>query len=84
MGRRFAGTEFIPVSYTHLDVYKRQTLLSARISGAEGALSSVSSRLFPFMLMPYLQSLSTAAVSYTHLDVYKRQGMNPAVKNRGF
>ena len=69
--RRFAGRGYEmedlfqigsigPVSYTHLDVYKRQALaqldqiqreLGEAISGQDGA--------YP--------------VSYTHLDVYKRQ-----------
>ena len=57
----------IPVSYTHLDVYKRQ--ISYRVaarsgSGAEAAtLTSRSARSIP----------ATRSVSYTHLDVYKRQ-----------
>ena len=54
-----------PVSYTHLDVYKRQApALGGRpaepLAGAEGAAFGGTER---------------RAVSYTHLDVYKRQAM---------
>ena len=58
-----------PVSYTHLDVYKRQQLYKvyikffaffAHIFGPDAGL------YFSDMCFP---------VSYTHLDVYKRQGM---------
>ena len=52
-----------PVSYTHLDVYKRQ--LSARISWQKWASHL---RKFRAMLAD-----CKGAVSYTHLDVYKRQ-----------
>ena len=48
-----------PVSYTHLDVYKRQVI--------GWPLTAV-----PLTL---LTSRSQTAVSYTHLDVYKRQGL---------
>ena len=57
-----------PVSYTHLDVYKRQGIRRMRFideihtlvgaGAAEGAIDAAS------ILKP---------VSYTHLDVYKRQ-----------
>ena len=46
-----------PVSYTHLDVYKRQVL-----AADERALAVIDA--FALGLEP---------VSYTHLDVYKRQ-----------
>ena len=52
-----------PVSYTHLDVYKRQPLLR---STARRACESRRSRR---------TTVSSATVSYTHLDVYKRQFM---------
>ena len=70
-----------PVSYTHLDVYKRQT--ETRHGDADDTFS---------WQIQFIESLGTdqkcqggiqttgntdyyslAAVSYTHLDVYKRQ-----------
>ena len=49
-----------PVSYTHLDVYKRQVALGM---GDGDAVIHIG-RAFVLALIP---------VSYTHLDVYKRQ-----------
>ena len=58
---------YAPVSYTHLDVYKRQVcalpLVAAADRGDKGRAS-----VFLFDVPCYLCS-----VSYTHLDVYKRQ-----------
>ena len=67
-----------PVSYTHLDVYKRQAL---------------QLQINPHFLYNTLQTLdmearklnddgriSAVAVSYTHLDVYKRQVMDEPVQ----
>ena len=53
--------ENIAVSYTHLDVYKRQTLDRPVLEVIDGALSAV------------LRDYEVSTVSYTHLDVYKRQ-----------
>ena len=53
----FAGE---PVSYTHLDVYKRQVLEQPEIVAS--IIDFVSH-----------QNGGAAPVSYTHLDVYKRQ-----------
>ena len=53
------------VSYTHLDVYKRQVyeLVAGRmLETFSGACVKENTFLTP--------------VSYTHLDVYKRQGLN--------
>ena len=66
------------VSYTHLDVYKRQLLPRAGVSLVPttepisgdvltAAGTAVSGGL------PAVGSPAGAAVSYTHLDVYKRQ-----------
>ena len=52
----------IAVSYTHLDVYKRQGLLN-------GGGIFVGLKL----LTQSTASCSMGSVSYTHLDVYKRQ-----------
>ena len=49
-----------PVSYTHLDVYKRQ------VRGGETIGASL-------MELPFVYFGRSVAVSYTHLDVYKRQ-----------
>ena len=55
-----------PVSYTHLDVYKRQYLDSC-----------LWRRLFGNLIIRIWRNVKrkrrNAAVSYTHLDVYKRQ-----------
>ena len=55
------------VSYTHLDVYKRQTLkrINGRIAGAHEQIFRSACLLLTFG--------TSWAVSYTHLDVYKRQ-----------
>ena len=59
------GCRYEPVSYTHLDVYKRQALLIAEMFmpgfGLFGALGIIT------------LIASIVHVSYTHLDVYKRQ-----------
>ena len=62
-----------PVSYTHLDVYKRQVSPSIALSMGEalpylaeypyGCVEQTLNRFLPALV----------AVSYTHLDVYKRQ-----------
>ena len=68
---------FPPVSYTHLDVYKRQALRNAAAAvpdqrcrcgpdAAGGARAGKS--IYP----------RCGAVSYTHLDVYKRQTLDAA------
>ena len=49
----------LPVSYTHLDVYKRQVLGNAQLDGGVATLE--------------VRAHGRHAVSYTHLDVYKRQ-----------
>ena len=65
------------VSYTHLDVYKRQGqlvtyngfLYVANVDNASG----VPGESPDFTLLSTLQPIGPTAVSYTHLDVYKRQ-----------
>ena len=53
-----------PVSYTHLDVYKRQSTWCWKARRTSAARSA--SRPTPCRT-------SVVSVSYTHLDVYKRQ-----------
>ena len=66
-----------PVSYTHLDVYKRQALRKVEEwYVGDGFYSDGPGFAFDyynsFVLHPmYVECLE--AVSYTHLDVYKRQ-----------
>ena len=50
---------FISVSYTHLDVYKRQVWAGTWPHGMAMLMAGIAYDL--------------EAVSYTHLDVYKRQ-----------
>ena len=81
---RFHGTAaFDPVSYTHLDVYKRQLLDGASAEFDQelvdqGKLSPVcfGSALTNFGVETFLKhflKMTSTPVSYTHLDVYKRQ-----------
>ena len=57
-----------PVSYTHLDVYKRQS------SGFGKCPDTVSCPHLQILLVQSVPHPTSAPVSYTHLDVYKRQG----------
>ena len=67
-------TVFPAVSYTHLDVYKRQALLSVRFSFCmTNAPSAAPSN-------PFVPEIISKPVSYTHLDVYKRQGIYPTLE----
>ena len=78
---------FNPVSYTHLDVYKRQAFDCAQAVARTMAFSSASSgMLSQFGLLQDVNNCASIparnaspepiglmTVSYTHLDVYKRQ-----------
>ena len=77
-----------PVSYTHLDVYKRQakelwirkTPMCVNISHRGRSFSEQSDfRTTPSKAMPEQRLYP---VSYTHLDVYKRQEENAMVKTK--
>ena len=61
-----------PVSYTHLDVYKRQSHVTGLGEFQRSYLDFVRS------LRPHGEEFARfiKPVSYTHLDVYKRQGMH--------
>ena len=68
------------VSYTHLDVYKRQSLDRVEICLAAYSLKQMkkSGRVSAAAavvgdLLGIRPIISLNAVSYTHLDVYKRQ-----------
>ena len=74
----------IPVSYTHLDVYKRQYKTCIFLRSRFQACSKYPLAM-PSSAMPSISALKTPynytsghcnkkSVSYTHLDVYKRQG----------
>ena len=73
--------EMDPVSYTHLDVYKRQLLerlgyMTEDVK--ERRLDGISKKISNYKKL----AEELGAVSYTHLDVYKRQGqMNAADLN---
>ena len=58
----------MPVSYTHLDVYKRQLLRKAEQKRL--LFTSIREKLDTIRKMV---TDSLTPVSYTHLDVYKRQ-----------
>ena len=62
----------VPVSYTHLDVYKRQVVRTAEPakSSSHESLIGVRQTMTVISPKPYI-----GPVSYTHLDVYKRQGI---------
>ena len=66
-----------PVSYTHLDVYKRQFFGSR--SSYHGIVSKFMDNLNKSLCLALCSfkrnviALGTVSVSYTHLDVYKRQ-----------
>ena len=72
-----------PVSYTHLDVYKRQNLdipaLMAAMKQSANAPTTAcpAPEAYAAMMtqapMTFVVTLSSRPVSYTHLDVYKRQ-----------
>ena len=84
-----AGSTLAPVSYTHLDVYKRQVVggmdklsVLTAFADAIGAPSWFGKNYDA--LTDALRDLADAdgrtieiiSVSYTHLDVYKRQGLH--------
>ena len=68
----------VPVSYTHLDVYKRQVrdFPGAYINGVSGEKLAPDDPTIADAFARYSADKAAGAVapvSYTHLDVYKRQ-----------
>ena len=70
------GLNSMPVSYTHLDVYKRQGGTSLE-KECEDARKQIEKK--QYMRNLRLAGYTTVPVSYTHLDVYKRQVQERAV-----
>ena len=72
-----SGRNTTPVSYTHLDVYKRQGQHRAADAAPEVSVGSGFFRSDPLTLAVSQRCIAVHAhshpVSYTHLDVYKRQ-----------
>ena len=71
----------MPVSYTHLDVYKRQTYRNRALRHYQFILIHITTD--GAGNFQHITQISTAifvrrrtAVSYTHLDVYKRQSIH--------
>ena len=70
----FLSSSIYPVSYTHLDVYKRQEKIITSIHKKDFTLfpkEDDTNELKTEAVKLYYQAKN--AVSYTHLDVYKRQ-----------
>ena len=66
----------MPVSYTHLDVYKRQNILPTNACAAKTLIHRTDARICARnILLSFIAKFwkSYIPVSYTHLDVYKRQ-----------
>ena len=71
---RTVREETQPVSYTHLDVYKRQALEGELGGGPSGGGAIRAPFCEHVCGHGDLVGGAHGAVSYTHLDVYKRQG----------
>ena len=71
-----ALSDFEAVSYTHLDVYKRQTRYFAEQGILFHGKELIRPTLAQMLRNPVYVQADLDAVSYTHLDVYKRQGTN--------
>ena len=63
----------IPVSYTHLDVYKRQLMQCSDFFDEHKDINQVAVRNTAFSAKKVKDDGDITPVSYTHLDVYKRQ-----------
>ena len=69
------GPLHIPVSYTHLDVYKRQAPALVVVAGDVHELGRHPQGAA--LIIHKVLGARHAPVSYTHLDVYKRQVLTP-------
>ena len=69
-----SSCELCPVSYTHLDVYKRQLLVTASAITEDFYHNKIRKNASEKELM-WVSRGCVMAVSYTHLDVYKRQAL---------
>ena len=65
----------VAVSYTHLDVYKRQVYLyrDEQDDGKKLRRRKMYNDTWEQDYMEFVEGNSLTPVSYTHLDVYKRQ-----------
>ena len=82
----------IPVSYTHLDVYKRQDYRGNTVEAVSSSSYLYGAHCEPGMRVIaevnesddslYVTVYSYDPVSYTHLDVYKRQVCIPRGERR--
>ena len=83
IGSQCLGIHPMPVSYTHLDVYKRQRYSSlfhsSVISSSLETICSLCDNRYMNIVISFLVRVISSSlylitpVSYTHLDVYKRQ-----------
>ena len=68
----------MPVSYTHLDVYKRQVNAKADQKDIDATLEFLN------WVITSDDGRDAIAVSYTHLDVYKRQVFDNGISDDTF
>ena len=71
----------VSVSYTHLDVYKRQAIAASCLE-LKDTLRGSPWDWIDWGLTVAGGSISVLSVSYTHLDVYKRQELVQEVLDR--
>ena len=75
---RTLSPDIISVSYTHLDVYKRQLKWLSKTFVWIIRGTPLMLQLFVVLYVPgLLFNTPIKAVSYTHLDVYKRPEIFP-------
>ena len=77
---RFTSSRRSPVSYTHLDVYKRQVVMCAIcvvvnlvVTALPAKYTSIDCSATKLYSLTNDTKDRVSTVSYTHLDVYKRQ-----------